>query len=131
MLLNVDGLDKQWNKGVKSAFEGVLGWHDAGDAENYVSPLIFRRVNSGQQGPITRQYDTSAMGQHVPTSFADFVDDIDTNDEPEDNDDINVIKGRNVQSIPNKRFRNLLVTNFHKQWEKGQIVWPSRTGVME
>ena len=130
MLLNVDGLDKQWNKGVQSAFQGVLGWHDAGDAENYVSPLIFRRVNSGQQGPITRQYDTSTIGNNVLTLFVENNDN-DINDQTEDNDDNNVIKVRNVQSIPNKRFRNLLVTNFHKQWEKGQIIWPSRTGVME
>ena len=45
MLLNVDGLDKRWKKGVASPFEGELGWHAVGDVETY-APLIFRKVRN-------------------------------------------------------------------------------------
>ena len=44
MLLHVDGLDKKWKKGVKSPFQGELGWHASGDVITY-APLIFRRIN--------------------------------------------------------------------------------------
>ena len=33
MLLNIDGLDISWKKGVPSPFEGELGWHAVGDVE--------------------------------------------------------------------------------------------------
>ena len=45
MLLNIDGLHKKWRKGVKSPFQGELGWHAVGDVEKY-APLIFRRINN-------------------------------------------------------------------------------------
>lgn len=125
MLLNVDGLDKKWTKGVKSAFEGRLGWHDEGDVENYSSPLIFRRVNNGVPGHIIREYDCSSIG--IGTGMVEY-----NVEEEDDIDDNNVIRNnKSLITISNKNFRNLLVNNFHKQWEKGQIVWPSRTGIME
>ena len=62
MLLNVDGLDKKWDNGVRSDFEGELGWHAAGDVETYCAPLIFRRVNSGKQGGQIRAFDGSVLG---------------------------------------------------------------------
>jgi hypothetical protein len=46
MLLDVDGLNKKWKKGVKSTFEGELGWHTTNDIDTY-APKIFHRVNGG------------------------------------------------------------------------------------
>ena len=40
MLLNIDGLDKRWKNGIKSPFEGELGWYAPGDVEDY-APLFF------------------------------------------------------------------------------------------
>ena len=121
MLLNVDGLDKRWKKGVKSDFEGELGWHAPGDVETYCSPLIFRRVSSGRQGQPVRAFDASTMGNNT------------TNVIPEEGHmehEIIIGKKRNLLSITNKNFRNLLVTSFHKKWELGKVKWPSRTGKM-
>ena len=58
MLLDVDGLNKRWKKGVKSAFQGELGWHTSNDIETY-APLIFRRVNGGVNN---RQLDLCPVG---------------------------------------------------------------------
>ena len=81
MLLNVDGLDKKWNKGVKSIFEGELGWHAPGDVETYSSPLIFRRVNSGKQGEI-RQYDSSTLGRGTEIDICRYAKDVEAENRP-------------------------------------------------
>ena len=44
-LLNVDGLDKQWENGVPSVWEGELGHHDLGDANRHI-PHPLRRILS-------------------------------------------------------------------------------------
>ena len=59
MLLNIDGLHKKWRKGVKSPFQGELGWHAVGDVETY-APLIFRRINNAGS---MRELDTSSMAR--------------------------------------------------------------------
>ena len=40
MLLKIDDLDVQWNEGVKSPYEGEMGWHKNGLVEQHI-PLIF------------------------------------------------------------------------------------------
>ena len=40
MLLNIDDLDVKWNEGVKSPYEGEMGWHKNGIVEQHI-PLIF------------------------------------------------------------------------------------------
>ena len=40
MLLNFDDLDVKWNEGVKSPYEGEMGWHEYGLVEQHI-PLIF------------------------------------------------------------------------------------------
>jgi hypothetical protein len=123
MLLNVDGLDKKWNKGVSSDFEGELGWHAAGDVETYCAPLIFRRVNSGRQGEV-REFDGSTLG-NVGEHLNRRID-----DEDEGENRHLSCKKIKLLSMSNRKFRNLLVTSFHKRWELRDIKWPSRTGLM-
>ena len=130
MLLHVDGLDKQWENGVQSPYEGELGWHAVGDVENY-APLIFRRVHSGVQGN-TRELDLSKNtvncvydNGHISNEDLDDVD-----EEPEINERPRV-KIKRVIHMKNNDLRNLLVTSFDKKWSLKKIVWPSRTGKMK
>ena len=116
MLLNVDGLDRRWKKGVPSPFEGELGWHAVGDVETY-APLIFRRVKNNC-GDI-RAYDASK------TPVEDFMYGPLLEDEEEE---INRRTSFKILKLTNKIFRDKLVTNFHKRWENKDVVWPSRTG---
>lgn len=120
MLLNIDGLDKRWKKGVQSPFEGELGWHAVGDVETY-APLIFRRVNNG--GNI-RELDTSVRGNFSSYNNPDIS--------PEDQND-EAVRETNykILRMTNKIFRDKLVINFHRRWSLKDIVWPSRTGEME
>ena len=121
MLLNVDGLDKRWKKGVPSPFEGELGWHAVGDVETY-APLIFRRVrNNLANEDSVRTYDASKI------PLEDYMYGPLLEDEEEE---INKKTSFKILRLTNKIFRDKLVTNFHKRWENKDIVWPSRTGEM-
>ena len=110
MLLHLDGLDAKWNKGVKSMFEGELGWHAPGDVQTYCAPLIFRRVNSGRQGGDFRQYDCSSVGYNAENIHQRCAH------VPEEDDPPPMSKKFKLLSITNKNFRNLLVTNFMRRW---------------
>ena len=120
MLLDVDGLNTRWKKGVKSSSQGELGWHTSNDIENY-APLIFRRVN----GPVNpRQLDLCPVGGN------DFGYD-DVEEIPDDVNEIVIEKKTfKISNMSNLNFRNKLVTSFHKRWETKDIEWPSRTGKM-
>ena len=124
MLLHVDGLDEKWNKGVKSMFEGELGWHAPGDVENYCAPLIFRRVNTGRQSGDLRQYDCSAVGYNAENIHQRYAHAEQENAPPSSS------KKYKLLSITNKRFRDLLVINFMRRWSLKDVKWPSRTGRM-
>lgn len=124
MLLSVDGLDKKWNKGVKSPFEGELGWHERGDVEAY-APLIFRRVKNGIREN-ARELDCSQMGTNPNNlNFTPHFELDDTTNSSE------IVPVRSILSLTNRKFRNCLVVSFHRRWMKKNIVWPSRTGEME
>ena len=119
MLLNVDGLDKKWRKGVPSPFEGELGWHAVGDVETY-APLIFRIVRDGCG---IRELDTSqfARGNVLCNTYLD-------NREEEIKNFKNSGEEKNykILRMENKDFRDKLVTSFHRRWTVKDIVWPSR-----
>lgn len=120
MLLNVDGLDSRWKKGVKSPFEGELGWHAPGDVETY-APLIFRRVRNNFIDNNIRSLDVT----NIPKCDTIYTDLGENDEEIKEKTNYNILK------ITNNLFRDKLVTNFHKRWENKDIVWPSRTGKMD
>ena len=119
MLLNVDGLDKRWKKGVPSPFECELGWHAVGDVEAY-APLIFRRVRNNLAADDIRSFDAS----RIPLN--DFMYGQIKDEEVE----FPKIANYKVIKLTNKTFRDKLVIHFHKRWEIKDIIWPSRTGEM-
>ena len=123
MLLNCDGLDRKWNKGVNSPFEGELGWHAPGDTEAYCDPIIFQRFRSGRQGNNPRLFDSSVLGSTEPNR-------INQHDEDDNENDDGVQEAKSLSTLSNLKFRNILVTHFNKLWELGKLIWPSRTGKM-
>jgi hypothetical protein len=137
MLLNVDGLDARWKKGVPSPFEGELGWHAVGDVEAY-APLIFRRVRNNLATNDIRSFDASRIPvDHVMYSPLLEKEDEDLNKKnvislfkKEEKDTKLKIANHKVVKLTNKNFRDKLVIHFHKRWEIKDIVWPSRTGEM-
>ena len=125
MLLNCDGLDRMWKKGVVSPFEGELGWHAPGDTEIYCDPIIFQRFRSGQQGFNPRKYDCSILGSEPEGNRT--IPDQRVDDNEEDNQ---VQEAKCLYTLSNNKFRNILVTHFNKLWELGKLIWPSRSGKM-
>lgn len=125
MLLNCDGLDRKWKKGVSSPFAGELGWHAPGDTEAYCDPIIFQRFRSGMQGTPARQYDNSLLGRGEEEG-SNIPVQIDDDNEEMDND----TEAKSLHTLSNKKFRNILVDHFNKLWMLGKLVWPSRTGKM-
>ena len=117
MLLNIDGLDKRWKNGIKSPFEGELGWHAPGDVEDY-APLIFRRVRSNLVSDNNRTFDVSI----IPRRDFTYSEVEDVENVVLEKDDYKILK------MTNQSFREKLVTNFHKRWQNKDVVWPSRTG---
>lgn len=126
MLLSVDGLNKRWNMGVQSPFEGELGWHELGDVEAY-APLIFRRVRNGVAGN-RRQLDSSQIGPNPDNLHIDPHVDVDNNAASHENIPTSITS---LMTLTNRKFRKCLVVSFHQRWSNKSIVWPSRNGVME
>jgi hypothetical protein len=60
-LLEVDGLDDEWQGGVSSDWESEMGLHDPEDVTHYIPPAAIARLNAtAQVSP--RHYDASGMG---------------------------------------------------------------------
>ena len=78
MLLDIDGLNKKWKKGMKSTFEGELGWHTTNDIDTY-APKIFSRIKRGINN---RQLDLCPVGGR-PIAFEDIENISDEEDEIE------------------------------------------------
>ena len=124
MLLHCDGLDRRWNKGVISPFQGELGWHAPGVIQSYCDPIIIRRFRSGRQGNNPCAFDCSILE-------SDEINRINKDVGVDDNDVINEVQeARSLQTLSNFKFCNILVTHFNRLWELGKLIWPSRTGKM-
>jgi hypothetical protein len=57
-LLEVDRLDKKWDEGIPTAWEGALGRHDLHDVEEYLPEAITCPMSPAAM----RAYDVSGMG---------------------------------------------------------------------
>ena len=121
MLLHVDGLHQNWNKGVASPYSGEMGWHEVGDTERYV-PEIFRRVRNGIPGHLRTLDMTEMCSNPNPNPNRIPIPNPNTN-----TDDTS----RQVKSLSFNSMRTKLVINFHYRWAQKDIKWPSRTGLME
>jgi hypothetical protein len=125
-LLEIDGLDKKWEDGVPSDWEGELGQHESSDLRRYADPV--RRLNS----PVAaRTYDMSGIGvgddrarpenpqQELVTHASQRRGDHGTSSD----DDIQVVRNLSLNY-----FRSKLVTHFDIAFKRREVVWPKRTG---
>jgi hypothetical protein len=119
MLLEVDGLDVEWN--------GEIGWHDESDVLNYLDNFALQHVQSSNVD--VRLYDASGMGP------GDDLD-IDSSDQEPPNDNIHdtiyELGGAMMRCVKNmsmEYFHKKLVHHFDIKFTQHAFVWPSRTKI--
>jgi hypothetical protein len=86
VLLDEDGLDNEWQNGVRLDWEGTLGEHNSNDVETYVSNFALGRLQTNHQRCC---YDASGVGRGADKGDADALDRW-SNDEPNDNIEVEV-----------------------------------------
>jgi len=120
MLLDVDGLNERWEFGCKSDYEEALGLHDVGDVENFV-PAVFRRL---QQVGYNRSHNSAIGARGVAVQYEE--------EEEEDNEkDVQPMErsGKRIRlrrQVTHDVFRKYLVQHFDTEWNKKNVVWPTR-----
>jgi hypothetical protein len=117
-LLEVDGLDAEWERGVLSVWEGELGQFDPTDWATQQS-FALRRLQSETS---IRNYDVSRMG--TSDNLGDDLAPPCQGTEPA-TDDKSI---RVVRKLHRDYFRRKLVEHFDILWRQNKIQWPKRHG---
>jgi hypothetical protein len=132
MILEVDGLDRGWENGASSIWEGNLGLHDVNDVNDHL-PEGIRRLFTPTE---LRRYDASShVGLPTPTY----------NEQEHNNSNINNSdrhrnqqlsrqeriyendgrsRVRVVKSLSLSYFRSKLVQHFDIAFSKSEVQWP-------
>ena len=103
MLLEVDGLDDEWQSGVKGDWEGDWGLHENEDSLKFAVP---------------RDQDLSGFGGGIDQTFPQP----DAETQPSHHDI------RVTRKMIFFGFRSCLIQHFSHKWRAREIVWPSRNG---
>lgn len=107
-LLNIDGLDANWNEGAISFYQGPDGNHDRFDVDAHAPGRL-------------PDYDPTHMGQ---AGAFQFQSDLTTQPPPP-------LPIMNVHTMPLSGFRNNLIDHFSRKWHQNEIRWPSRSGTTQ
>jgi len=120
MLLNIDGLDKQWEEGVASDWEGELGANDPDECRAH-APFAIRRLNNPELEDFgSRQHEESVSQIRDPKDCVGVQDDVVTNIRTADDGAVY------VNSLSYKEFRDCLLVNFDILHRQHKIRWPTR-----
>ena len=115
-LLDIDGLDKEWQCGVLSSdWEGQLG-----DFDTTIVPFAIQRMLLAT--PAYQSFDASGMG-----SGDDIVDDNIQNNTTIAGRGLNAISTTHVnvvRQLSHNLFRQKLIKHFHLNFEDNTIIWP-------
>jgi len=131
-LLDVDGLNENWEKGVRSDWEGSLRTHaadDEDDEDNYSKIML--RMSDSQCSIPRGNVDSSTVGS--PEGGAPGFE------EPATRNAGATGGGggaggtgvRRVRNMGMRVFRRKLIEHFDILWNKRQVEWPSRTGKVQ
>lgn len=132
MLLEVDGLDRGWENGASSIWEGNLGLHDMNDVNDHL-PEGIRRLFTPSE---LRRYDASShvvlptptYNEHVHNNS--FINNSDRhgNQQRSRQERIYESDGRSrvrvVKNLSLSYFRSKLVQHFDIAFSKSEVQWP-------
>lgn len=130
LLLEADGLSKEWENGVRSDYEGELGQNDVEEFRQF-APFAVRRLSEQEIRDFgSRQHEKSStisralIDRPFSTGDGDDADSILSNAPDETSLDENgCIK---VNSLRYEDFRRRLVDHFDILWRQHKIVWPTK-----
>ena len=116
MLLEIDGLDQQWDgiRNTTSEWEGELGNLAPEDI-----PFAIRRINDPS---LLREYDSSSIGvanqrkRNVPATRV------------ASNSDLREGQIRNVRDLSMNNFQSKLINHFEIKFRMNEIEWPKWRG---
>jgi DDE superfamily endonuclease len=122
LLLEVDGLDKRWEEGVQSDWEGELGDNDPAEIERH-APFAIQRLNNPERfGSRQHERESAAPAPLVDTGPRGEDDD----DASQNLDGIGERQDENgtvfVNSLSYTDFRGRLVVHFDILWQRHRIV---------
>lgn len=126
-LLEVDGLNVNWERGVPSDWEGDLGRHGAKDSADRVPAILLRMGDAACNIPRGDAFDLSGQGQ--APGYTDGYTDPRAAAQEESRGDSGEV--RLVREMPMRAFRAKLIEHFDIQWKRHAVRWPSRTGVVQ
>ena len=109
MLLEKDGLHKNWNKGVRSNWE-----HSHSRDTKKITPYAISRLNypntTNTKDTVNDSTTTDSFGTHISTQCKNYT----------------VNNKRIVAKMPLALFCRCLVNHFDIRFKQNDIVWPSR-----
>jgi hypothetical protein len=127
MLLEVDGLDRGWENGALSIWEGNLGLHDVNDVNDNL-PEAIRRLLTPMD---LRRYDTTSHVVQPTTTYNQQErnnSDRHQNQQLSRQERIYEINGgsrvRVVKNLSLSYFRSNLVHHFDIAFTKNEVRWP-------
>jgi hypothetical protein len=127
-LLDVDGLDKQWEDGVPSDWEGQLGCHDLTDTVQYI-PDPLRRIMSRNE---LAQYDLSGMGYYGNRTHHQLEPQEQNNNTERQQREVAAQQNhinrttKVVKDLSLAYFRSKLIKHFDIAFHRQEIQWPGR-----
>jgi DDE superfamily endonuclease len=123
-LLDIDGLDAQWQNGVESDWLGEMGQFQARDIQMMQAHAA--QTNTAAACPIFNDPDPDATHVGFPGDTGRITQNDMNLNVMQVREDANGV--RSVCRMPYNYFRDRLVEHFSILYEQRKIVWPSRNG---
>jgi DDE superfamily endonuclease len=124
LLLEVDGLDKKWEEGVPSDWEGELGDNDPSEMERHAPLAIQRLRNPERFGSREHENESAEPRPLVETGRISEGEDDASDNSDGIGDHCDSDGAIYINSLSYTDFRARLVVHFDILWRRHRIVWP-------
>ncbi|CAB9517844.1 Plant transposon protein [Seminavis robusta] len=128
-LLDIDGLSSEWQKGIRSDWEGELGDNEADGFAEY-APFAVQRLQQPEIAQFgSREHERSVARPRLLVPEVSMEDnDAGAEDDTSEGcgDSVNEDGAIYINSLSYREFRNLLVEHFDILWRRRAIVWPTK-----
>jgi hypothetical protein len=118
--LEVDGLDKEWEHGVSSDWEGELGHNDPNEMRLFAPMAIQRLVNPETFGSREHELACELPEPLIGRDLDDDEEEEDAMEIPRQDEDGATV----VNTLHYDEFRDKLVTHFNIAFARGKVKWP-------